>query len=55
MKQLKKPTRAQKVLLKKKRMNPDDWFIERDTPEMMVLVHRHFNNTRKIIHKVVDE
>lgn len=51
MKQLKKPTRAQKILIQKKRMNPADWMVERDTPELLVLVHRHFNNTRKIIHK----
>lgn len=51
MKQLKKPTRVQKILLQKKRMKPEDWLIERDTPERLVLVHRHFNNTRRIIHK----
>lgn len=51
MKQLKKPTRAQKILIQKKRMNPADWMVERDTPEEMVLVHRHFLGTRKIIHK----
>lgn len=51
MKQLKKPTRAQKILIQKKRMNPSDWMVERDTPEEMVLVHKHFNGTRKIIHK----
>lgn len=51
MKQLKKPTRAQKILMKQKRMNPEDWMVERDTPEKLVLVHRHFNTTKKIIHK----
>ncbi len=51
MKQLKKPTRAQKILLQKKRMNPADWFVERDTPTELVLVHRHFDSTRRTIHK----
>lgn len=51
MKQLRKPTRAQKIFLQKKRMNPVDWMVERDTPTEMVLVHKHFNGTRRIIHK----
>lgn len=51
MKQLKKPTRSQKILIQKKRMKPEDWMVERDTPEEMVLVHKHFNGTRRIIHK----
>lgn len=55
MKQLKKPTRAQKILIQKKRMNPADWMIERDTSELLVLVHRHFNSTRRTIHKEVKD
>ncbi len=51
MKKLRKPTRAQKALMQGKRMNPEDWLVERDTPEQMVLVHRHFNTTKKIIMK----
>lgn len=51
MKKLKNPTRSQKILLQKRKLNPADWMIERDTPEKMILVHRHFNNTRRIIHK----
>lgn len=51
MKQLKKPTRSQKILLQKKKLNPADWMIERDTPEQLVLVHRHFDRVKKIIHK----
>lgn len=51
MKQLKKPTREQMKLILQKKLNPDDWMVERDTTEEMVLVHRHFNNTRKIIRK----
>lgn len=51
MKQLKKPTREQRKLIQSKRMKPEDWMIERDTSTEMVLVHRHFNGTRRIIHK----
>lgn len=51
MKQGKNPTRQQKILLKKKRMNPSDWLIERDTPEKLVLRHRHFDTVTKIIYK----
>ena len=51
MKQLKKPTREQKKLIQKRKLNPADWFVERDTPEKMVLVHRHFDSVAKTIHK----
>lgn len=51
MKQLRKPTREQRKLIQSKRMKPEDWMIERDTPTEMVLVHKHFNGTRRIIHK----
>ena len=51
MKQLKKPTRSQKILIQKKKLKPEDWMVERDTPEEMVLVHKHFSNTRRIIQK----
>lgn len=51
MKKLRKPTIAQKALMQGKRMNPEDWLVERDTPEQMVLVHRYFNTTKKIIMK----
>lgn len=51
MKQLRKPTRSQKIILQKRKLNPADWMIERDTPDQMVLVHRHFDSVKKIIHK----
>lgn len=51
MKQSKNPTRRQKIFLQKKKLNPADWLIERDTPEKMVLQHRHFDSVTKIIHK----
>lgn len=49
MKQLRKPTREQRKIIQSKRLNPENWMIERDTPEKLVLVHKHFyNNTRTI-------
>lgn len=51
MKHLKNPTREQKKLIQRKRMNAADWMVERDTPSEMVLVHRHFDRVRKVIHK----
>jgi hypothetical protein len=51
MKHLKKPTREQKKLIQKRKHNPADWMVERDTPTEMVLVHRHFDSVKKIIHK----
>lgn len=54
MKQLKKPTREQRKLIQSKRLNPDNWMIERDTPDQIVIVHRHFDHVKKIIHKEVN-
>ena len=51
MKQAKNPTRRQKIFIQKKRMNPADWLVAQDTPEKMVLVHRHFDSVKKIIPK----
>ena len=53
MKQLRKPTREQRKLIQTKRLNPDNWMIERDTPEQMVLVHKHFDGKKRIIQKAV--
>ena len=51
MKQLKKPTREQRKLIQSKRLNPDNWMIERDTTTEMLLVHKHFDNKTRIIRK----
>lgn len=47
----KKPTREQKKLMQKWKLNPVDWMVERDTPEKMVIVHLHFNSTTRTIYK----
>lgn len=51
MKKLKNPTREQKKQIQKMKLNPADWMVERDTPEKLVLVHRHFDSVTKTIHK----
>jgi hypothetical protein len=51
MKHGKKPTVAQRKLIQQWRLNPADWLIVKDTPEEMVIVHRHSDSITKTIHK----
>ena len=51
MKHGKNPTAAQRKLIQQKRLNPANWMIERDTPERLVIVHRHSDKTKRIIPK----
>ena len=53
MKHLSKPTRSQRIFIKSKRLNPDNWMVERDTPTELVLVHKHFDNKIRTIPKGV--
>lgn len=55
MKHLTKPTREQKKLLQSYGLDPAVWLIERDTPEIIVLVHRYSDRTTRIIHKEQEE
>ena len=48
MKHGKAPTVAQKKLLAARRLNMENWLIERDTPEVLVVVHRFSRQTRVI-------
>lgn len=50
MKQGKKPTYSQRKVLEEWGLNPRDWLVSKDTPEKMMLVHRHTTAT-KILHK----
>ena len=43
-----RPTVAQKKLLAAWRLNEENWLIERDTPEVLVIVHRFSGQTRVI-------
>lgn len=51
MLKLKNPTREQKKHISKMNLNPADWFVERDTPKKIVLVHRYSDKTKREIHK----
>ena len=55
MKHGKKPTREQRKLMEKFNVNTQDWLVERETLSELVLIHRHFDNTKKIIPKGVRE
>ena len=55
MKHGKKPTREQRKLMEKWRVNTMDWLVSKDTATELVLVHRHFDNKTKIIPKGVRE
>lgn len=41
MKHGKKPTRSQKLLLKKRCLNPENWLVCRATQEGLTIEHRH--------------
>ena len=47
----KRPSVAQKKFLASLKLNPEDWLIVKDTPEIMELVHRNPDRTTKTIYK----
>ena len=51
MKHGKKPTREQKKLIQKWKLDPAVWLVTKDTPEQMELVHRYSDKTTRIIPK----
>lgn len=53
MKHGKKPTVAQCRLMTLWGLNYEDWLVVKDTPERMVVVHRHSDKTLRIIPKEV--
>lgn len=48
-----KPTRSQRMLMEKWKVNAQDWLVERETNTELVLIHRHFDYKTKIIPKGV--
>ena len=50
-----KPTREQRKLMQKWKLNSNDWLVERETLSQLVLIHRHFDNKTKVIPKGVRE
>lgn len=51
MKNGKKPTYSQRKLIEKVKLDPSDWLVVKDTPEQMLLVHKHSDNTTRTIYK----
>ena len=50
-----KPTREQRKLMEKWKVNTQDWLVVKDEPSKMTLVHKHFDKVQKIIPKGVRE
>lgn len=48
MKHGRKPTRTQKQLISNKGLNPRNWFVVKDTPTEMQLIHRNTDTIRVI-------
>ena len=55
MKHGKKPTREQRKLMEKWKVDSKDWLVERETSTELILIHRHFDNKTKIVPKGVRE
>ena len=55
MKQGKKPTREQRKLMVKWKLDPTMWMVSKDTSTEMLVVHRRFDHVKKIIPKGVRE
>ncbi|WP_175406502.1 hypothetical protein [Bacillus sp. FJAT-27264] len=48
MKQGRRPNRRQMKIIQEKRLNPSNWFVERDNPSEMVIVHRQSGSAKSI-------
>lgn len=44
----KKPTYNQKKFLRKNRLDPFNWLVQKDTPDYMQIVNRYSGNERVI-------
>jgi hypothetical protein len=47
----KRPTREQRKLMEKWKLNSKDWLVVKDEPTQMTLVHRYVSSTMKVIPK----
>lgn len=47
----KNPTREQRKFIERQRLNSNNWLVQKDTSEIMQLVHR-VSNKVKVIQKV---
>lgn len=48
MKQGKRPTKRQKIEIKANGLNAENWLVERDLPDVMVIINRHSGKFRAI-------
>lgn len=48
MRQGKRPTRRQKLIISGLRLSPDNWLVISDTKESMTIIHRHTDTMRTI-------
>ncbi|WP_420314509.1 DUF6906 family protein [Anaerovorax odorimutans] len=48
MRQAKKPTRRQKMLIKKWRLNPKNWLVLESTKDYTKIVHRYTDTVKTI-------
>lgn len=55
MKHGKNPTRAQREYLRSWRLNPDNWLIIKNTPEGLIIQHRHSEKTRTVPKRTEEE
>lgn len=55
MKQGRRLTRRQKVLVQSRRLNPSDWLRTKAPPGELHLVHRHVSNLHRLITLKGDE
>ena len=44
-----RPTRQQKIFLKRKGLNPDNWLVISDDQYRLIVVHRHSLNHKTIV------
>lgn len=48
MKHGKRPTKKVKEMLSEKRLNPKNWLVERQTNEVIVVIHKETGTLRKM-------
>ena len=44
----KRPTRKQKIFIKGKKLNPENWLVIKDNDEEIVIVHKESGNIKYI-------
>jgi hypothetical protein len=44
----KRPTRKQKIFIKSKRLNPENWLVVKDTDKEFVIVHKESGKVRDL-------